>query len=310
MKHHIVFHRADLDGIGSCMVVLRHLSCSGVNAKDIQLHPWNYGEKVPAFEHGDHVYIVDCSFEPLEMIELRRSKNRGEIDVTWIDHHKTAYEAAKIGKYNTLKGMRTVGRPAAIALCYEYFFGNPPKGISLLSDYDTWVKDDKDKWENEILPFQYGMRLEPWLKDLLGGDRSFDSIVEDFFYQCSNPSACIDDGEMILEYQRTQDEITSKRAFSYRFHGITFACLNASGNSNTFRNIPFMYEACMMFRYDGGKWKFSLYATNDKGEESDFDLTEIAKHYGGGGHAKACGFEVHELHEVFGPDEGPAMNTI
>ena len=43
------------------------------------------------------------------------------------------------------------------------------------------------------------------------------------------------------------------------------------------------------FRREDGLWQFSL--RSRKG----FDVSEIAKHYGGGGHAQAAGFTLTRL---------------
>lgn len=314
---HIAFHRADLDGIGSCMVVLKSLLEQNFQAKDITLHAWNYGEPAPEVENGDIIYIVDCSFKPEEMQALGLGEQNGLIKVCWIDHHKTAYDDSVRHGYDLMGGVRSLNRPSAVELCWKHFFGssNIPFGIVWLSQYDTWCNEDAWRWDNEIMPFQMGMRLAPWLKDLMGRKDNTDSLrslVDRFHNFChADTETPMDNGRIILDYQQTQNEITSKRAFSFRFEGITFACINGFGNSQTFTGIPFLYEACMLFYYDGVKniWRFSLYGVNDKGETCPFDLSIIAKSRGGGGHAKACGFEVAQLGSVFGHDEGPALNT-
>ena len=42
------------------------------------------------------------------------------------------------------------------------------------------------------------------------------------------------------------------------------------------------------------RWQFSLRS------RSDFDVSSVAKRYGGGGHAGAAGFDVASLEEVLG----------
>lgn len=301
--HHIVFHRADLDGIGSCMVVLRKLFYDKVEPENIYLHAWNYGEPMPLFEDCESIYIVDCSFTPEEMLILRHSSMGDK--VTWIDHHKTSYEDSIEYAYDNFNGVRSTKLPSAIQLCWSYLFGEQiPNGIGLLSDYDTWQNQDKHKWDRYILPYQYGMRNEDWLGRLMEHDpKELITTVNYFQFAIENTLSFIQGGSEILRYQEIQNKIASSRAFSFRYEGITFACINqGGGNSSMFTDIPFMYEAVMSFAFDGKKmkWKFSMYNVNDRGVPTNFDLSIIAKAKGGGGHANACGFEVRDLKEVFG----------
>lgn len=300
MTTHIVFHRADLDGIGSCMVVLRHILPLGV--ENIRLHAWNYGEPMPKdFNEGDNIYIVDCSFKPQEMKDLYHASLEGMLNVTWIDHHKTSDDESVVFGYDKMGGVRSQNRPAAIELCW-YFFQNArvPEGIRLLSRYDTWCNEDKEEWNNVILPYQFGMRNIPWLKKLIDAREDTErlqNIVNHFFVRCEDIDFMLTTGETILTYQRGLNEAAARTAFPYSWKGIKFAVINGTGNSQLFDTVDFDCEAYMLFRFDGTsmKWRFSLYGK----EGNTIDLSEIAKSMGGGGHKSACGFEVSELRWVF-----------
>jgi oligoribonuclease NrnB/cAMP/cGMP phosphodiesterase (DHH superfamily) len=184
MITHIAFHRADLDGIGSCMVVLRHLLSMGMEAKDIILHAWNYGEPTPSFI-GDMVYIVDCSFNPNDMKEIYQASLDGQFKVAWIDHHQTAYDDSVRRGYDQMFGKRVLNRPAAIELCWYYLQNEQaPLGIRLLSKYDTWCNEDAYEWKTEILPFQFGMRLTNWLNllnEARADTKALQRVVDKFF---------------------------------------------------------------------------------------------------------------------------------
>lgn len=101
----------------------------------------------------DKVFVVDVSFGDRTRFLFDEWEDKG-IDVTWIDHHKTAIEAVK--DYN-VKGKRRIGT-AACELTWEYLFDDieTPDVVKLLSAYDVW---DHDRFEwSEVLSFQYGMR--------------------------------------------------------------------------------------------------------------------------------------------------------
>jgi hypothetical protein len=312
-KHHVVFHRMDLDGIGSAMVILNYLlNEEQRNMDEIILHAFNYGEDILSPVPGDHVYIADVSFKPEQMAYLWKHVEDGDIFVTWIDHHKTAYDDSVRNGYDGMKGIRNLHRPSAVELCWNYFNdAQAPEGIKLLSLYDTWCNEDKFHWKENILPFQYGMKGKGWLNRLMrevDSQEGMRAVVRNFMRACTDEVDEIrQEGDVIMAYQKEEDTMTTKqRAFSFRFEGITFAVMNAFGNSNSFVGVPFIHEARMLFNYDPGKclWRVSMYGVDDKDQQSKHDLSIIAKSRGGGGHKNACGFEVRDLKEVFGPTMG------
>lgn len=321
--YHIVFHRADLDGIGSCMVVLKHLFAIGATPDFITLHGWNYGEPAPTFDDGVRVIIVDCSFTVKEMLTLSERDKVGDIHVQWIDHHKTAYDDSVRHNYDLLGGIRSLNRPAAIMLAWDFFFGgDAPLGIKWLSTYDVWDDSDAFMWKDAVMPFQYGMRHQNWLAKLYDAandtsgsrQKKLTALVSRFFNLCHDDTdSVLDEGRIILAYQQVQNEIASARAFPFRFNDTEFAVINqGGGNSAMFvpSRIKFPYEAVMTFSFDGRtmKWKFSMYGVNSDGKKSEIDLSVIAKKMGGGGHAGACGFEVISLQSVFPSlHEGPGI---
>lgn len=306
MTTKIVFHKADLDGVGSCMVVLKKLFKA--NVKDIKLIPWNYGEETPKFDNGDTVYIVDCSFPPEDMRELCDASLKGLLDVIWLDHHKSSYDDSYAHGYHMMEGVRNSHRPAAIEITWDFFtwhfFDNKkaPRGIELLSLYDTWQNSDKHLWDHAILPFQFGMRQRNWLKELMDSQddtKKLKQVVDRFFYLCDDTDSTMELGDSILSYQKGLDEAAAQAAFPFVWKGVTFAAINGRGNSQLFDAVSFPYEACLLFRFNGKtmKWMFSLYGK----DENEIDLSVLAKEMGGGGHKKACGFECAALADVFGP---------
>lgn len=313
-KFRVIFHRADLDGIGSCMVVLKWLFLQGAKVSDIELHPWDYGDPLPVYNQGDEVIIVDISLNDAWMIQLYADHERGIISAIWIDHHKTSFGNSLKYGYHHLPGHRVDHRPSAVELTWNYFFKDKyvPEGIKLLSLYDTWCNENIMEWNDRIIPFQMGMR-QVWLERMIiPGNMEW--TINNFFAHIDDYYLTIEAGRTIEEYSQFLNARSSARGFSFRWEGLTFAVLNEDGNSNSFvpKELGFLYDACMMFRFDGKtmKWRFSLYGVDSQGNKSPIDLSVLAKKMGGGGHAGACGFEVHSLHAIFGNEEGPASNRV
>lgn len=97
-----IYHEADLDGVMSAAIVKKYFK------GDIDLLPYNYGKEIPDVNKYDKVFVVDVSFGDRTRFLFDEWEDKG-IDVTWIDHHKTAIEAVK--DYN-VKGKRRIGTAA------------------------------------------------------------------------------------------------------------------------------------------------------------------------------------------------------
>lgn len=96
-------------------------------------------------------------------------------------------------------------------------------------------------------------------------------------------------GELLYNYQSAQNARNMSRAFTATIGGVdNVLCLNNTGNSMVFGDKINEHPAVCLFYYDGviKKWRYSLYSAN----ESDTDVSEIAKQFGGGGHFHASGF--------------------
>lgn len=78
-----IYHEADLDGVMSAAIVKKYFK------GDIDLLPYNYGKEIPDVNKYDKVFVVDVSFGDRTRFLFDEWEDKG-IDVTWIDHHKTA----------------------------------------------------------------------------------------------------------------------------------------------------------------------------------------------------------------------------
>ena len=279
----ILYHSRDLDGF-----------TSGAIAKykfpEAALIGYDYGQDFPwhLIAEGSDVLMVDVSLPMADMFRL--AQHAGSF--TWIDHHASAiYDYNSSLPYFDSPKMRINavledGISACEGTWRHLFPGEPiPEPIKLLGEYDTWRNADRVRWENEILPFQFGMRM------LCSSPETFPMIDV-----VLSPGALVDDiiasGKTILAYQREQYKTMCKKAFAGTFAGLRVICLNGVGSSDAFASVwdEEKHDAMLAFTYTGKLWTVSLYTTKDS-----VDCSAIAKANGGGGHKKAAGFQVDNI---------------
>jgi len=295
---HVFYHRADLDGLCSAAIVnkfakLRH----GIpNAHFVGLDYHDDFDTAIDWDHlrGDVVYLVDFSLP----IDLMRRFAAVDATLTWIDHHRTAIEAADAAGFNP-KGLRD---PAwsATELTWSWFTDlGAPYAVRMIGKYDTWRQG---KHWPEVLSFQYGLRSRPerhapthvlW-HELLSQDRSplTDQISAD--------------GRAILRHLDEEATYAASELIhstyiagwpgpdGTRCHGVVaLACNHAWHSSKLFDNYPHTPAADLFIVYSQRRdlrWKVSLYANSP-----DINVGDLARQHGGGGHQGAAGFTCDQL---------------
>lgn len=289
-----IYHSKDLDGY-----------CSGAIVKlkypEAKMVGYDYGQPFPLTDEeiiGNEIIMIDVSLPMPQMFTLALTAKH----LTWIDHHISA-----IKDYNNYPPERTGGESVTailedgISACeggWKYLFPKEfmPTAVKLLGEYDTWRNGDKHRWDNAIMPFQYGMRMicsspETFPPDLFKTYSINDIETDSPVYNI------IHDGKLILEYQKVQNERACKSAFEIEFEGLrTIALNNGGANSQVFASVydENKHDIMMPFFFTGTHWTFSMYTTKD-----EVDCSGICKKYGGGGHKKAAGFQLKELPDEF-----------
>lgn len=281
-----IYHSRDLDGFSSGAIVKKKYP-------EAKLIGYDYGQPIPydKIPKGEPIIMVDVSLPMPDMLILA---DHSAHQLTWIDHHISA-----INDYQTFVAEQCDGEPFltavlenGIAACegtWKYLFPDTPipQGILLLGEYDTWRNKDQDRWENKILPFQFGMRL-------------FCNSAETFpEHLLADVPKVIEQGVVVLQYQAQVNEVQCKKAFEFEFHGLRAICLNGGGfNSDVFKSVydGDKHDIMMPFQYNGktDTWTFSMYSV-----KPEFNVSLIAKEHRGGGHAGAAGFQVADISTIF-----------
>lgn len=272
-----LYHSADLDGICSAAIVIAALP--GCRAIGI-----DYGQPVPweAMIPGENVYLVDFS---LPMEDMQRLSKRSLLH--WIDHHKSAIEAAEAAGFLASGGQLLDSTQAACELTWAYVMHDTPMpvGVKLLGRYDVWDLNHN----SDVLPYQYGMRslsaasspLDPQWWKVFDGNFEFNGFVRDR-------------GRAILAYEDATNLKYADIAHETHICDLPAVAINRLlCNSRTFDHAyhPERHALMLAYGFDGQQWKVSLYS--DQG--SSVDVSEIARRFGGGGHAHAAGFRCDEL---------------
>lgn len=281
MALHVFYHSADFDGY-----------CSGAIVKhrfpEAELHPINYNQPFPweTIEPEDTIYVVDFGLQPFEqMIRLNQS-----CKLIWIDHHISAIEAWGASG-ETILGKREIGK-GACELAWEYLYPNVemPRFIYLLGRYDVWDHSDQVQWDNEILPFQYGLRLENTdpLKNWEFWNNLF--IADRTFYENT-----IGRGKMILSYvAQTSARYMHSHAYEIQFEGLRTLAVNVGNVSSKFFESmydPAKHDLVIAYSYIRGQfWGITLYS-----DKPEVNCAVLAKKYGGGGHKGAAGFSCKDF---------------
>jgi len=262
-KRQVWFHANCWDGLGAAWAA--HRAWEGNFGGDVSEYtPVSYGQDPPPYTPGDEIYILDFSYPRAVLEKLLK-----ETSLTVIDHHKTAMEDLK-GLPNCTFDMEHSGA----MLTWAHFFGAnlPPEVIEYIEDRDLWRFNLTQSQE-----FNACLRSYPL---------TFETL--DMISQVTDRYLIFAEGKAIL---RAHDQLVSAMIKNVRY-------VRLGGHWMPYVNASVLYSevadklmttqrsdcaACYFDRGDGHRqWSLRSCAS--------FDCSEIARQYGGGGHAQAAGF--------------------
>lgn len=316
---YIVFHSADFDGLGSAVITATGMGYDDEERRDLfKFIPYNYQiklmydkehELVEMIKKGDLIFFVDC-FYTKDLGTIKEMINViGKENFYVIDHHETSLkwisencpEVNWSSSENSSDPKNRIGEArSAIALCWKHFYGEMkmPSSVKLLSNYDAWYNDDKEDWNERILPYQYGLRNEsfntsrPWDEY----DRLLDILLDN-----RRTEAIINNGKIILSFIKSESKaLVAKFGREIKVH--------VDGDETVYNAFiaPGHLKNSMVF--DGmdeeDKSKYDIFILDRSSaltEESyltlfsnkpDIDVSKLAEKVGGGGHHDASGCVV------------------
>lgn len=236
--------------------------------------PVQHGEERPYLEPGSEVYIVDFSYprKTLEHICEHMKK------VVLLDHHKTAQADLEGFEHPNADITFNMGMSGAM-MSWFHFIGNetgafPPKIIEHIQDRDMWLF--KMNGTAEVHEFLCSFPYSHTMWDYFINHMPIEMIYREGLVIC-----------------RAKDRIVSnlvKNANVRRFADFDCPVVNTpvygSEVGNELLNQLSEHAFAMVWSVRNGKYHYSLMSR--QGE--DFDVSILAKQYGGGGHKNAAGF--------------------
>jgi uncharacterized protein len=256
----ILYHANCTDGFGAAWAAWKLLGGRAVYI------PASYGGEIPDVT-GKNVAIVDFSY-PREVLEEMREKANS---LVLLDHHVTAEEALKGLPY----AIFDMSKSGAM-LSWEFFHKDkePPRMIKYIQDRDLW------SWE---LPyskeFSAAFSMVPF--EFAEFDKyEDDSMVDD----------AIKRGGYILAYTRQIVEKEMGHADRRKLLGYDVLVVNCSHLiSEVGAELAKNCDIAVIWYYShkDASYKISLRSFHDH-----VDCSQVAKHFGGGGHKKASGFLI------------------
>lgn len=282
----IIYHADCNDGFGAAYAAWRHFGDAA------EYLPMKYGQPVPEVT-GRRVYVLDFSFDR----DTTRSLIGEAGSFTWLDHHKTAFESwhvdehiEQLGRFTQTEAIPLYGsRPvtchivldvnkSGCILAWEHFF--PAEPVPLLLQHI----DDRDRWQFKL----YGTKeMHAFLSSVNRTFDSWDAIASAGHFLDNMRSH----GASILAAQeRTLQSMLAATTRRITLTGIDGLCAN----------LPpcFASEGGHLLATESGTFGLTWYVTTDAKvscslrSNGDFDVSAIAKQFGGGGHKNAAGFTL------------------
>jgi uncharacterized protein len=265
----IIYHKNCYDGFTAAWVTLRALQDTGVI--NIELFPVTYGDDPVEVNEDDKIYIVDFSY-PRDILE--KMHTTAEFLIV-LDHHKTS-QANCEGLDYCIFDMNRSGA----GLAWDFFHpeSGRPKLVNYVEDRDLWRFKLSDSRTISSYIGSWPMDFEKW-----------DSLAEELE---NDVTGCLQQGQAIERYSALKVNELCKQVQWKEIGGYTIPVVNAPyhmGSDIGHRLLELYPEAPFAAYYlftASGDEQWGV-----RGRDSDdFDVSEIAKLYGGGGHKKASGF--------------------
>ena len=275
-KKLVLYHANCLDGFGSAYAAWCKF---GDSADYIPVH---YGNAPPDVKDKE-IYIVDFSYKSEQLMNLVDAGNK----VMVIDHHKTALpeleSAAELCDWQDFNYVFDLNKSGCV-LSWEYFMLNVyiPYGLMMIQDRDLWKFNDANtKPFTAALKSFVPEKFESW-QYVFNNESKFNSIID----QGKDLIEVFD--KDVAELAKKQHKMAFDKACCYMS-----VCNAPAKYASELGNVLAKQAGSMaaIYAYDGSRqeWQFSLRSIDD------FDVSVIAKVYGGGGHKNAAGFSVKRL---------------
>lgn len=262
MKTYVLYHANCPDGFTSAWVAHKKL---GDEAEYI---PVSYGNPPPEMESRSEVYILDFSYPRDVLIDLDQAHNLVQVE----DHHKTA-QADLEGLDFCHFDMDHSGA----YLAWQYFDG-PPSSLGLVQ-----YIEDRDLWKFEL---PHSRKISAWIGSWPFTFQDWDRLS---FQLDINFPDCVNQGTAILRAKEQAVEAMCRHAKIINIFGYKVPAANATVYfSEVGERLCELHPEAPFAAYwrdrNDNQQQWGLRSKNG------FDVSAVARAFGGGGHAAAAGF--------------------
>ena len=287
----VVYHKNCADGMAAAWAAYTYFGDTAeylaMNYNDPAVKLENDSLTFPVPLSGRRVFILDFSFKP----DIHAAIVAEATEVVWLDHHKTAFEdrgldPAKAYEQRTGRDVCVLDPHMSGCLIAWNFFhpeSAPPFALRLIDDRDRWVW----RYGADTRNFATALRSKPLtIERIEEAVNRVDSLTEQ-------------GAAMNTLFDQQLDDITRKpvclelrvlgtqHRTALKWEGFAANCTpqfaSEAGNKLAEKSGTFGATWCAG---DNGKIFFSLRSIGD------YDVSEIARFYGGGGHKNAAGFNI------------------
>lgn len=272
----VIYHANCLDGFTAAWVARNKLGESNCD-----FHSASYGQEPPPVAGYNFVFILDFSYKYAVMRKMAEDNPNTKFKI--LDHHKTAEADLKEFSFGLLSNVLCIFdmERSGCRIAWDYFnVGKEvPYIISRVEDRDLWRFKFMDTRDYNACLFSYEYDFKIW-----------DDLAE-------TPSNFLCDAGTAIERKHFKDikellKITQRPA-TIKGHTVPVANLPYTMSSDAGHIMTTDTELDAATKFAACYWDvpdgivFSL-----RSNPIGMDVSEIAKHFGGGGHKHAAGFKL------------------
>lgn len=314
-------HHNDDDGLCAAAIVRFYLKDKPEEPSDFIM--WRHGQELILPEKlnaGEVWYIVDLAMDDTiytTIIKLLAA----DCKVVHIDHHKSGIDyynnltdEAKNAIKDVVKFYDTGASGCMLTFLYAQMNDDDRKNptsveIDLHPNHSKYAFTNKsvpevgdipfvvryiDDWDIQTgvladsVPFHYGFA------DEVDKSPCADVWMHLFTQERFTITPIIQRGNAFTSIYEKDNKCAIKHGFETELLGHKcFATNSTCGDCRMFNEIRENYDLCCKFSYDGSIQKWTYFFVS--GKDNALDVSEVAKHFGGGGHAAAAGCQTDYL---------------
>jgi oligoribonuclease NrnB/cAMP/cGMP phosphodiesterase (DHH superfamily) len=231
----------------------------------------SFDKPLPQFQPQSELWFLDFCPRAQQLVELL---DAGHL-VTILDHHLTAKEVLDTVQSPNLRAVLDMDHSGAV-ITWKHFF--PRRKVPMLLLY----VEDRDLWRlqyDETEAITEGLHALNWTFDLWTRLHT----------NASDLDQLVRSGSLLISAKKTHITRIMERVYFEEVGGYEVPTVNTDSyisdvGAALARAHPDKAFAAIWFQLPDGRRKWSLRSAGE------FNVAEIAKRYGGGGHKNAAGF--------------------